>query len=147
MKRRDLQLNGQTSSTGGLLIANKEEMNQFFKLWPSSFFIISIEVTKTKPLSVPLLVYYKKKIVPDMREAYFKSGDRLTLEQTDERLRERSPITTKQNYNFEAKKWETIILNVEDLDTQQLVFFIEQLKDYAAQEFGTWIEDPTSLID
>ena len=147
MKRRDLQLNGQTSSTGGLLIANKEEMNQFFKLWPNSFFIISVEVRKTKPLSVPLLVYYKKKIVPDMREAYFKSGDRLTLEQTDERLRERSPITTKQNYNFESKKWETIILNVEDLDTQQLVFFIEQLKDYAAQEFGTWIEDPTSLID
>lgn len=146
MKRRDLQLNGQTSSSGSLMISNKEEMNEFFKMHPNTFFIMSIEVVKTKPLSIPLLMYYKKKVVPDMREAYLKSGERLTLEQVDRKLRERSPITIKEQYTRDSRKWNSDVLEIEDLDNQQLVFFIEQLKDFAAQEFGVWIEDPTSLI-
>lgn len=147
MRRRDLQLHGQTNSQGTFLMANKADMAAFFKQWPNTYFSINIEVSKTEPLSVPLLVYYKKKVVADMRDAYFRAGERLTLEETDLKLREQSPITIKQNYNIKACKWETEILEIEQLDTQQLVFFVEHIKELAAQEFNVWVDDPTSLLD
>lgn len=147
MRRRDVLLYGQSNKQGSFLMANKAEMTEFFKKWPESFFTLNIEVHKTKPLSVPLLVYYKKKVVPDMQRAFLDAGERYTMQETDERLRSASPICTKEDYDFETKEWITKVIDLEDLDNQQLVFFIEELKQFAAINFGVFIEDPTSLIN
>lgn len=147
MRRRDVLLYGQSNKQGNFLMANKQEMNDFFKTWPEEFFTLKIEVHKTKPLSVPLVVYYKKKIVPDMQRAFLDSGERYTLEEMDLLLRSASPICKKEDYNLEEKKWENVIIDLEDLDNQQLVFFIEHLKEFAAIEYGVYIEDPNSLIN
>jgi len=147
MKRRDVLLYGQSNKQGSFLMANKQEMQEFFKTWPEKFFTLKIEVHKNQPLSIPLIVYYKKKVVPDMQRAFFDAGDRYTAEETDLVLRSASPICKKEDYNFEEKKWESVIIELEDMDNQQLVFFIEQLKDFAAVNFGVYIEDPNSLIN
>jgi len=146
MRRRDLVIYGQTNKDGGFMISNKQDMQEYFKQWKNSFFTMTIEVTKTTPLSVPLIVYYKKKIVPDMQRALLLQGERLTLKQTDEKLRAASPLTIKEVYNEELRKWESSVIDLEDLDNQQLVFFIEHLKDLAAQEYGVYVEDPNNLI-
>lgn len=147
MKRRDLILHGQTDNQGNFLIANKQEMQQHFKNWKSTYFTIEINIHKTKPLSVPLLVYYKKKVVPDFCRAYFDvMGERFTLKQTDEKLRQLSPVCRKENYDFESGKWQQEILEIEQLDNQQLVFFIEHLKDLGAQEFGVYIDEPSNIL-
>ena len=146
MRRRDLILYGQTDSNGNFLIANKVEMSAHFKEWPKSFFTIKIEINKTKTASIPLIVYYKKKIVPDMQRAFLENGDRYTQEETDLKLRDLSPITQKENYNTDTRKWERETMELEELDNQQLVFFIEHIKDIAAMELGAYIADPNSLI-
>lgn len=147
MKRRDLILHGQTNNSGQFLIANKQEMVQHFKNWKNTFFTIEINIHKTHSLSVPLLIYYKKKVVADFCRAYLDvMGERYTLAQTDTKLTELSPICQKEKYNFDTGKWERETLKVEDLDNQQLVFFIEHLKELGAQEFGVYIEEPTSFL-
>jgi len=147
MKRRDLILHGQTNSSGQFLIANKQEMVQHFQNWKNTFFTIEINIHKTQPLSVPLLVYYKKKVVADFCRAYFDvMGERYTLAQTDEKLCQLSPICQKETYNFDTGKWESETVKVEQLDNQQLVFFIEHLKELGAQEFGVYIDEPSNII-
>lgn len=146
MRRRDLIIYGQTNEQGGFMISNKQEMTEYFKDWKSSFFTMKIEVTKTTPLSIPLIVYYKKKVVPDMQRGMLLQGERLTLKEIDEKLRSISPITIKEEYNEESRKWESSVIDLEDLDNQQLVFFIEHIKDIAAQEYGVYIDDPSTII-
>lgn len=147
MRRRDLILVGQTNSKGQFLISNKEEMNKHFKQWPNSIFTMKIEVEKNMTLSQPLKGYYFKKIVPDMQRGYFiEKGERYTLKQTEEKLRGLSPIMIKEEYNDEKGIWEQDIRTIEELDNQQLVFYIEHLKEIAVKEFGVYIEDPSNYM-
>lgn len=144
MKQRELVLYGQTDSQGVFKMANIQDMNEFFKQWKNSFFTLTIEPNKTDNLSIPLLAYYKKKIVIDMQNALRSSGEHKTKEQTDYWMRSLCPITLKENYV--DGKWVRDVLELEQLDNQQLVFFIEFIKDLAAQEYGFFVEEPQVLL-
>lgn len=147
MKNRRVVLHGQTNNIGKFLMSNKQEMAKFFKQWKSRFFIITIELSKTEQTSLPLISYYFKKVVPDMQQGFYNQGHRYTQKKVDEELRKLSPITTKEKYNFDSGKWEQDIRDLRDLDNQELVFFIEHLKEIAAIEFGVYIDDPTTLLN
>lgn len=146
MKRREFVVHGRTNGSGQFMITNRDEMEDFFKKWPDSSFVMSIDLVKSKPLSTPLLMYYKRKIVPDMQRAFYDAGEWMTPQTVDNRLRSWSGITNRMAYDFEAREWLGEIKDLEDLDNQELVFFIEWVKYLASEQYGVYFEDPHPTV-
>ena len=146
MKAREFNLNGRTNATGGLLIANQPEMTEFFKSWPNKKIIGTFHIFDPGT-SEALKGYYFLKIVPDFRRALWEAGDRKTMEDTETFLRELCPIMRNETPDFETGNYFHELRTVADLDNQELVHYIEHLKQIAAEEFYFVIDDPQTMLE
>ena len=71
--------------------------------------------------------------------------ERLTEEQTERRLREFSPIMYVERVNEETGKYSHELRTVAELSNAELIEHIETLKQIAAEEYNTYIDDPRTL--
>jgi hypothetical protein len=117
------------------------DINEFFKQHPGSRVVAHFTVIG-KPASEAIKGYYYKGVVPQMREALRVSGERKTEEQTEKFLREISPATITQVANEITGKYESGLKEISDLSNTEMVEHLEYIKQIAAEEFGTFIEDP-----
>jgi hypothetical protein len=143
MKPRDYTVTGRTNAKGQLLIADQKAMAEFFSKWPNVKFTGRFHVAQPGT-SEALKGYYFNKIVPDFRRALWEAGERKTEKDTEKFIRELSPIMWEETPDPETGKYEHELLEINDLDNQQLVLFIEHLKQIAAEEFYFFIEDPAT---
>lgn len=141
MRSREYVVTGQVDANGRLLISDADGMNDFFKKWPKTKFIGRFSVAQSGS-SEAMKGYYYNKIVPDFKKARWENGDRTTEKDTEKWIREMSPIMVEELADEDTGEYTQELRKINDLDNQEMVMFIDNLKQIAAEEFGFFIEDP-----
>ena len=142
MKQREIQLSGKVDSSGNLQMY-MGELNEFLKKWKGCRVIATFSVSKPGA-SEPLKAYYLKVVVPSFKRAFAESGEWLTQEQADKKLRSLCPITIEEEVDTDTGEFTARVRELQELDNQELVHYIEFLKQLGAEEFGIYIEDPNT---
>lgn len=142
MKQREIQLSGKIDSSGNLQMY-MGELNEFLKKWKGCKVIACFYVSKSGA-SEPLKAYYLKVVVASFRRAFAENGEWLTQEQTEKKLRSLCPITIDETVDTETGEFSQRVRELTELDNQELVHYIEFLKQLGAEEFGIYIEDPNT---
>lgn len=137
----DFSITGQISNDGNLLISNKATMQDALNHNKGCVIVGNFHIYK-KGASEALRGYYLHKVVPDFQQAFLESGERLSQQQTEKRLRELSPICYEETVNEKTGKYSREVRELFDLSNQELCYLIEHLKEIAAEEFSFYIGDP-----
>lgn len=143
MKKREITATGTINRNGGLVMY-MGELNQFFSMHKGSRVIARFMVAPVGS-SEALKGYYFNYVVPTFRTGIWEAGERLTEEQTERRLRELSPVMYEQTPNIETGEYETRLRGISELSNAELIEHIETLKQIAAEEYSTYIDDPKTL--
>jgi hypothetical protein len=120
------------------------ELNEFFAMHKGSRVIARFTVASPGS-SAALRGYYFNYVVPTFKAAILDAGERLTEEQTEQRLREWSPIMHAENVDYDTGEYTHELRTVADLSNAELIEHIETLKQLAAEEYNTYIDDPQTL--
>lgn len=143
MKPREKTATGIINNNGGLEMY-MGELKQFFAMHKGCR-IIARFIVSSPGSSDALKGYYFNYVVPTFRTGIWESGERLTEEQTERRLRELSPIMYEQIADPETGKYETRLKLINELSNAELIEHIEHLKQIAAEEYNLYIDDPKTL--
>ena len=120
------------------------ELNQFFATHRGSRIIARFTVASPGS-SEALKGYYFNYVVPTFRTGIWEAGERLTEEQTERRLRELSPVMYEQTLDINTGRYETRLRTIAELSNAELIEHIEHLKQIAAEEYNTFIDDPKTI--
>lgn len=142
MKKREIQVAGKVDLNGNLQMF-MGELSEFLKLWKGNKIIASFYVSKSGA-SEPLKAYYFKGVVPSFRRVFQENGEWLTQEQTDKKLRQLCPVLIEEDVDPETGLYTSRVREINELDNQELVTYIDFLKQLAAEEFCLFIEDPNT---
>lgn len=143
MKQREITATGMINNNGGLAMY-MGELNQFFAMHKGNR-VIARFIVASPGSSAALKAYYFNYVVPTFKAAIWESGERLTEEQTEKRLRELSPIMYDQIADPETGQYETRLKVINELSNAELIEHIEHLKQLASEEYNTYIEDPKTI--
>lgn len=143
MRKREITATGIINNKGGLQMY-MGELNQFFSMHKGSR-IIARFIVASPVASEALKGYYFNFVVPTFRSGIWEAGERLTEEQTERRLRELSPVMYEQTPDINTGKYETRLRTIAELCNAELIEHIEHLKQIAAEEYNTYIDDPRSI--
>lgn len=143
MKKREITATGMINNNGGLSMY-MGELNQFFAMHKGNR-VIARFIVASPGSSTALKAYYFNYVVPTFKAAIWESGERLTEEQTEKRLRELSPIMYDQIADPETGQYETRLKVINELSNAELIEHIEHLKQLAAEEYNTYIDDPKTI--
>lgn len=143
MKQREINISGRITSEGKLAIY-MQDLNAFAQQWKNTRIVATFKVYQPGS-SAALRGYYFNCVVPAMKRALWENGERKTDEQTELWLREMSPIMYQQEADPETGKYTTTLREIADLDNAELIEHIETIKQLAATDFYTYIEDPNTI--
>lgn len=143
MKRREISSSGNIGNDGKLRMYF-EELNQFFAMHKGSRVIARFSVVSSGS-SEALKGYYFNYVVPTFRNAFWEAGERMTEEQTERRLRKLSPIMYSERVDEKTGEYFFELRTVAELSNAELIEHIETLKEIAAEEYNTYIDDPRTL--
>ena len=143
MKKREITATGTINNNGGLAMY-MGELNEFFRMHKGSR-VIARFVVASPGSSAALKGYYFNYVVPTFKHAIWEAGERLTEEQTERRLREWSPIMHAENVDYDTGEYTHELRTVAELSNAELIEHIEILKQLAAEEYNTFIDDPKTL--
>lgn len=143
MKVREITICGQVTSEGRVALY-MQALNDFAKRWKNTRVIATFKVF-SPGTSAALRGYYYNYVVPTMRRALWENGERKTDEQTESWLREMSPIMYHQEVDEITGRYTTTIREISNLDNAELIEHIETIKQLAAEDFNTYIDDPNTI--
>ena len=143
MKQREINISGRITSEGKLAMY-MQELNAFAQQWKNTRIVATFKVYQPGS-SAALRGYYFNYVVPTMKRALWETGERKTDEQTELWLREMSPIMYQQEADPETGKYTTTLREMADLDNAELIEHIEIVKQFAAENFNTFIDDPNTI--
>lgn len=142
MKRKEICATGVINNNGALSMY-MGELKQFFAMHASKK-VIARFIVSNPGTSAALRGYYYNYVVPMFKSAFWENGERLTEKQTEQRLREYSPIMLEEWVN-DAGKYEARLREINELSNAELIEHIETLKQLAAEEFYLFIDDPNTI--
>lgn len=142
MKQNYTITSGHIDARGGLKL-DLGEFSEFLKKWPNSKCIIRVDVC-TPGTSASAKAYYFKYIVPTITKAFWSIGQRNTDEETENFLREISPICEQCTPN-ENGKYTCRVKEFAELSGNDLHDHIEFIKQWAAENLSVYVEDPKDL--
>ena len=143
MKQREINISGLIDNQGKLRLY-LGELNAFAQQWKNARIVATFKVYQPGT-SAALRGYYFNYVVPTMKRALWENGERKTDEQTEVWLREMSPIMYQQEADPETGKYSTVLREIADLDNAEIIEHIETIKQLAATDFYTYIEDPNTI--
>lgn len=143
MKQREINISGRITSEGKLAMY-MQELNAFAKQWKNTRIVATFKIYQPGS-SAALRGYYFNYVVPTMKRALWETGERKTDEQTELWLREMSPIMYQQEADPQTGKYTTTLREIADLDNSELIEHIETIKQMAAENFNTYIDDPNTI--
>jgi hypothetical protein len=120
------------------------EVNEFLKLHKGERVTVRFFVAP-KGSSEALKGYYYNYVVPTVRRALYETGVRLTEEQTEKYLREQSTVMCVANFDISTSKYTTHIKEIAEIGNAELIEHIEFIKQFAAEELNTFIENPKTI--
>ena len=111
-----------------------DRLRQFFSQNKGRRIVIRVDVWE-EPTEA-MFGYYHRYIVPTIQKAMYEQGQRLASEEVDEWLRSSNKITCNAEHGLRR---------VEQLSRDEMSEFISWLKEFAAENLYTYIEDPKTL--
>ena len=111
-----------------------DRLRQFFSQNKGRRIVIRVDVWE-EPTEA-MFGYYHRYIVPTIQKALYEQGQRLAAEEVDEWLRSSNKITCNAEHGLRR---------VEQLSRDEMSEFISWLKEFAAENLYTYIEDPKTL--
>ena len=106
------------------MISGKDEMRDFLRRNKGRRIIVTLEA-HDKGSTPAQLAYYRLKILPDLQEAFRKLGNRMTIEDVEE-------LMLSEYYKQ---------IRIPELDKEDMSDWIDFLKQYAAENLFTFIDD------
>lgn len=143
MKPREISATGVVNNNGGLSLY-MGEVNEFLKLHKGERVTVRFFVAP-KGSSEALKGYYYNYVVPTVRRALYETGVRLTEEQTEKYLREQSTVMDVAKFDTSTCKYTIRIKEIAEVGNAELIEHIEFIKQFAAEELNTFIEDPKTI--
>lgn len=143
MRTHERVIAGRTDSQGRLRVS-MDELKAFTALHPNKRVILTLKVYQPGT-SAALRGYYYNYVVKAVTDGFWETGERLTYEQTEKRLRELSPITHRRVVDEETGEYRKFLRGIEDLDNSELIEHIDIIKQFAAEELSVYIEDPRTI--
>lgn len=125
---------GRVSAEGKLHLP-MERLSQFFARHKGEKVLIKIDIL-TKGTSEAMRGYYWNYIIPTIRKAFYDTGNRMSISETDEFLRELPKSVCWKDDECRSFR---------DLTKDEQIEFIEFLRQYAAENLYVFIEDPKTL--
>lgn len=129
-------------SPEGKLVLEAPELAEFARIHPGRVVVLRAELLPIPP-SEKSFAYYWKVVVPTVQRGFYETGENLTLEQTDRKIRELSPIAIEEK--FENGKLKRRVRELDEMDASELNEMIEQFKEIAAESLDVYIEEPMYL--
>lgn len=137
MKRRETTVIGTISNDGKLNL--QLSVVPFLQEWKGNKVAITFKVIGGTQ-SEAMKGYYFNYVVPAMKNAIWESGERKNEKETEQWLREMSPITHIEEWHDGT--WITKIKEIAELTNAELSEHIEFIRQMAAEEYGCYIEEP-----
>lgn len=139
MKLTEFSISGKIDDKGNLLLGYKGDLLKFLAQNKSSNVIISYLIQDEKA-SIQFRGLYWNKIMPLVNDGLKELGNRFTLEQADNAIRELSPVCKISKFNQQSGSLENVILKIEDLSTSQLLQHIEFVREFAMEHLNINID-------
>lgn len=143
MKQREVTATG-IINDNGQVIMYMDNLNEFFAMHKGRRVFVKFTVAE-RGTSSALRGYYFACVVPTMKSAMWEAGERLTDKDTEEMLRRWSPIMQEQTANDDTGEYTTRLRGISELSNVELIEHIEFIKQFAAENYNVYIEDPTTL--
>lgn len=140
MKQRGKSVFAKINNEGRLM--TPPDLREFLNQWKESRVVVRFEILSEKP-SEALKGYYFHCVVPTMKTALWESGERKNEKETEQWLREMSPITHLCEWRG---FWDVTIKETAELNNAEFVEHIEFIRQMAAEEFAVYIEEPQTII-
>ena len=140
MKAREKSVFAKINNEGRLM--TPPDLREFLTMWKKSRVVVRFEILSEKP-SEALKGYYFHCVVPTMKTALWESGERKNEKETDQWLREMSPITKQCAWRDDT--WVVTIRETAELNNAEFVEHIEFIRQMAAEEFAVYIEEPQTI--
>lgn len=140
MKAREKSVFAKINNEGRLL--TPPDLREFLNQWKERRVVVRFEILSEKPTEA-LKGYYFHCVVPTMKTALWESGERKNEQQTENWLREMSPITHHCEWHG---FWDVTIKEIAELSNAELSEHIEHIRQMAAEEFSVYIEEPQTII-
>lgn len=141
MKAREKSVFAKINNEGRLM--TPPDLREFLNQWKESRVVVRFEILSEKP-SEALKGYYFHCVVPTMKTALWESGERKNEKETEQWLREMSPITKQCGWRDDT--WVVTIRETAELNNAEFVEHIEFIRQMAAEEFSVYIEEPQTII-
>lgn len=120
------------------------ELNQMCKKHIGKRIIATFEVVENGS-SDAIRRYYFGHIVPAFRKALWENGDRKTLEQTEEYMREISPIMQDETPDIKTGKYHSRVRGISETTNAEMLDHISFLQQFAAENLYIYITDKEDL--
>lgn len=140
MKKKQISGAGIIDNNGNLSMF-MGEISEFFKKWKNHRVTVRFEVQQPKT-SEALKGYYFNYVVPTIMNAIRENGDVKTESQTEQHLREISPIMWNENVDTQTGKYSKELRDIYDLSNHEMIYHLDFLKKYAAENYAVFIEEP-----
>lgn len=141
---REICATGVINANGGLQMF-MGEVNAFFAKHKGERVFVRFAVAP-KATSKAMIGYYYHYVVPTIRKALWdETGDRKTEEQTELFLREMSPVCIAEEVNPETGEYNHRLRKIPELDNTELIDHIDTIRQFAAEDLNTFIDDPRTL--
>lgn len=144
MKQKKITIPGKVTKDGKLSIY-MGELNEFMKNNAGKNIIAEFTVLEPSDSS-SLSGYYFKYVVPQFQKGMCENGYRWSEEETEAYMRSICPITMGEVVDVETGEYRKDSVKVTDLSNSEFVEYIEFLKQFAAEEFSIYIEEPNRFV-
>lgn len=130
MKSAEIVESGMVGADGKMRLP-MDRLRQFFSEHKGERLIVRIEAVKTGT-SEAQLAYYYHYVLPTIQRAFYELGERLTVDNVDGMMRERSSVCWKDG---ECR-------SVREMRQDEVSDYLDWLKQFAAENLYVYIEDP-----
>lgn len=142
MKQTEIEISGKIDDNGKLAMY-MGELNEFLAKWKGARVIATFKVVP-KGTSEALKSYYFKVVVPSVRRKMWELGTRMTYAQIEIFLKENSPIMLDEVVDVNGIS-SVKLRDISSLSVIELSEHIDTIKQFAAENFNLYIEDPKTL--
>lgn len=143
MRNRTFATIAHITANGGLQYFGGE-LKQFLNQHKNTTATITVDVHDKKS-TLSHRGYFMKVIVPQFQRAFYDLGERLTIADTDERLRKMCVICCEEIADVETGQYVTRLKTLAELTASELTEMLDQLRQIGAEDFGVYIEDSNNI--
>lgn len=125
-----LTVTGKVDSKGDFGFYNLSELTYFLKEHTDKRIIVTFKVSDEDSRKT-IIKYYRAKIIPEWRSRLLDQGTIVSEVEVDNYLKSISPLTEKRS--------------VSELNRDELVAFVDTLKDVSLEDVNLFIEDARNI--